>query len=111
VERRLLTLSLVLALAGLGLFLLYQYILDQQSITWRDYMKVRDGMTQVEVEALLGRPQSIDAMPDGGKEVRWIGRKQGMIYVEFSAGGALIRKQFTELARDGGVRFFSHPRD
>jgi hypothetical protein len=109
-RRRLWTLCVVL-LAGIGLFLLYQYTLDQQSITWGDYMKVRVGMTQPEVEAVLGPPRSNDAKPDGGKEVRWIGRKQGMIYVEFNSGGAMVRKHYTEEARDYRLSFFPRARD
>jgi hypothetical protein len=109
--RRLLwRLSAVLSCAALGLFLLFQYILDQQSLTWRDYMKVRDGMTQAEVEAVLGPPQSID-VEDEGKKVRWVGRKQGAIYVEFSAGGAMVRKHYTEDARDYSLSFFPRVRD
>jgi hypothetical protein len=68
-------------------------------------------MTQPEVEAVLRRPRSIDAKADGGKEVRWIGRKQGMVYVEFSASGAMLRKHFTEEARDYRLSFFPRVRE
>ncbi len=110
-RRRLGILSVVLACSAIGLSLLYEYTLDQQSITWRDYMKVQDGMAQSEVEALLGPPQSIDAKQDGGKEVRWIGRKQGMIYIEFGASGAMVRKHYVEEARDYRLSFFPRVRE
>jgi hypothetical protein len=110
-QRRLWALSAVLVCTPLGLFLLYQDILDQQRLTWRDYLKVREGMTQPEVEAVLGPPQSIDATTGGGKEVRWIGRKHGMIYVEFSTSGAMVRKFYIEEARDYRLSFFPQVRE
>src|SRR5688572_5321121 len=95
----------VLVLCALGafaliLFLWYQYRLDQRSITWRDYTRVSDGMTQAEIESVLRVPWRIEPKPDGGKIVRWMGRKQGMISVEFTTTGAMVRKYFDELAVD-----------
>lgn len=110
-RKRLWTLFASLTCAAIGLFLLSQYILDQRTLTWRDYMKVHDGMTQPEVQAVLGPPRSIDVKLDGGKEVRWIGRKQGEIYVEFSANGAMVRKCYTEESRDYSLSFFPRVRE
>jgi hypothetical protein len=110
-RRRLWALFVVLALAPLGLFLLYQFILDQQGITWHDYRAVQEGMTQPEVEAVLGPPRHVDARADGSKTVRWIGRKQGMVCVEFTASGAMVRKSFAEDARDYSLSFFPRVRE
>jgi hypothetical protein len=104
-------LAVGLILSALGLFLSYEYILDQQSITWQDYMKVHDGMSQHEVEAILGPPRSIATKQHGGSEVCWIGRKQGMISIEFTAAGAIDRKSFIEDARDYRLSFFPRVRD
>jgi len=100
-----------LAFVAIGVFLLYQFILDQQCITWRDYMKVRDGMTQSEIQKILGPPQNIYAKQDGGSRICWVGRKQGMISVEFGADGAMVRKYFVEEARDYTLSFFPRTRE
>jgi hypothetical protein len=97
--------------AAFGTFLLYQYILDQQRLSWRDYLKVQDGMTQAQIEAELGPPRRVDIRPSGGKEVRWIGRNEGMVYVEFDENGRMVHKHFIESARDYSLSFFPRPRD
>ena len=110
-RRRWWALSVGLAFDGIGGFLLYQFIHDQQCIEWSDYTKVRDGMTQAEVEVVLGPPQSIDATPGGGREVHWIGRKQGMVSVMFNANGTMVRKHYTEDARDYSLSYFPRVRN
>jgi hypothetical protein len=110
-QKRFWKLSAILGCIAVGTFFLYQFILDQQRITWRDYMKVRDKMTRLEVEAVLGSPQYIDPRPDGGQVVRWVGRNEGEIYIEFSANGEMVRKVFTEMARDYRLSFFPRVRD
>jgi hypothetical protein len=110
-RKRLLIPVVVFACAAPGLYLRYQFILDQQCITWQDYGKVRDGMTQPQIEAVLGPPRSVNATPDGGKEVCWIGRKQGMIAVEFSANGTMVQKCYMEEARDYRLSFFPRARE
>jgi outer membrane protein assembly factor BamE (lipoprotein component of BamABCDE complex) len=92
-------------------YLVYQFILDQQRLTWRDYTKVQDGMTRLQIEEILGPPQRVDAREGGGQKVRWIGRNEGMIYVEFDEQGRMTRKNFTETARDYRLSFFPRIRD
>jgi hypothetical protein len=74
-------------------------------------MIIRDGITQPEIEAVLGRPQTMEAKPGGMTEVRWFGRKQGMIYVEFDKDGAMRRKYFMEDAVDYRLSFFPRIRE
>ena len=110
-KRRLCVKSAAVILAAISIFFAYQYILDQKSITWRDYMKVQDGMTLAEVEAALGPPRSIDTKPEGTKQVHWFGRKQGMIFVEFHANGTMVRKYYVEDGRDYRLSFFPQIRE
>ena len=102
---------IALGCAAFGVFLSIQYILDQQSLTSHDYNNVRDGMTLPEIEAVLGSPTSINPKVGGGKEVRWFGRNEGLIYVEFNSSGAIVRKNFTEDARNYNLSFFPRIRD
>lgn len=64
-----------------------------------------------QAESVLGPPSEVLATPDGGCEVRWCGRKQGMVYVEFDKRGAMVRKYFIEEARDYRRGFFPRIRD
>ena len=68
-------------------------------------------MSKPSIEEILGPPQHLDAKDGGGQEVRWIGRNEGMIYVEFNEQGRIIRKNFTETARDYRLSFFPRVRD
>ncbi len=104
--RHLAVFFVLLSVVAVVVFLIVQYFLDQQSITWRENAQIKDGMTQVEVEAVLGAPHSIETQSDGGTTVRWIGRKQGMILVEFHASGAMQRKLFVFDAVDYKLSFF-----
>jgi hypothetical protein len=108
---RLSTLIIALLCSVPGAYLICQYILDQQRLTWRDYMEVRDGMTRPEIEGLFGKPQRVEAKPGGVIEVHWFGRKQGMISVEFGEDGAMLRKCFMEDAVDYRLSFFPRVRE
>ena len=43
--------------------------------------------------------------------MRWIGRKQGVVYVEFGPSGTMVRKHYTEEARDVSLSFLPRVRD
>jgi hypothetical protein len=104
--RRLVTLGVAAVLvAGIGL-LVVQYYLDQQSITWRENARVHDGMTLSEIEAVLGAPRSIESLPDGATRVRWMGRKQGMVMVDFDAHGSMRQRHFVYDAIDYTLSFY-----
>ena len=92
-------------------FLLYEFILDQQRLTFKDYMKVQDGMTLAQIEGILGPPTDVSVKPGGGKEVHWNGRKEGMIFVEFNEDGTMVRKYYYETGRNYRISFFPWPRD
>src|SRR5262249_24550491 len=88
-----------------ALFLLSQLILDQRCLTREDNANVRDGMTQPEIEAILGPPTEVEIYPSGRKQVcRW-GRKQGMIEVWFGERGAMMGKRFVENAINYNLSF------
>jgi hypothetical protein len=89
----------------------YLFILDEQRLTWKDYMKVQDGMTQAQIEGILGAPTDVSVKPGGGKEVHWFGRKEGMIVVEFNENGTMVRKYFWEDARTYRLSFLPRVRD
>jgi hypothetical protein len=77
----------VALLSGYVVGTLIRVVLLQPEMSLADYDRIKNGMSQTQVTAILGRPPNVDCMPTG----QWDG-DEGTIRVGFNDSGRVIWK-------------------